>query len=109
MSQPWTGEKSVFRSCLDEWLKHKDTRNWKPASRLKKSFGRCLGEVPQTVWLTLGVLTVIVKGRGVRSEVADGIRRYFRAFVLACACFVAIYVLSDVSRPTRTGFTCEFS
>ena len=64
---------------------------------------------PQTVWLTLGVLTVIVKGRGVRSEVADGIRRYFRAFVLACACFVAIYVLSDVSRPTRTGFTCEFS
>ena len=40
---------------------------------------------------------------------ADGIRRYFRAFVLACSCFVAIYALSDVSRPARTGFTCEFS
>ena len=43
---------------------------------------------PQTVWLTLGVLTVVVKGRGARSEVPDGIHRYFRTFVLRCSFFV---------------------
>ena len=47
----------------------------------------------QTVWLTLGVLTVVVKGRGARSEVPDGIRCYFRGFVLRCSFFVVILVL----------------
>ena len=64
---------------------------------------------PQTVWLTLGVLTVIVKGRGARSEVPDGIRRNFRGFVLACAFFVAILILFGWPRRAWTGFVCEFS
>ena len=38
------------------------------------------GFFPQAVWLTLGVLTVVVKGRGARSEVANGFRRNSRAF-----------------------------
>ena len=53
---------------------------------------------PQTVWLTPGVLTVVVKGRGARSEVANGFRRYFRAFVLRCAFFLVILVLSEWRR-----------
>ena len=65
--------------------------------------------LPQTVWLTLGVLTVVVKGRGARSEVPDGIRRYFRAFVLRCSFFVVILVLFGWPRAARTGFACEFS
>ena len=60
---------------------------------------------PQTVWLTLGVLTVIVRGRGARSEVPDGIRRYFRGFVLACAFFVVILVLFGWPTWSGAGFS----
>ena len=58
------------------------------------------------MWLTLGV---IVKGRGVRSEVADGIGRNFRTFVLGGPFFVEILVLSGWPRSAWTGFACEFS
>ena len=47
--------------------------------------GLSFGVFPQTVCLTFGVLTVVVKGRGGSIEVVDGIRRYLRAFVLACS------------------------
>ena len=46
---------------------------------------------PQTLWLTLGVLTVVEKGRGARSRCRTE--------------FVAIYVLSCL----HVRFVCEFS
>ena len=60
---------------------------------------------PQTVWLTLGFLAVVVKGRGVRSEVASGNRGNFRTFVLACSFFVVTLVLSGWPRWSGAGFS----
>ena len=49
------------------------------------------------------------KRPGFRSEVANTIRRNFRGFVLACAFFLVILVLSGWPRSAWTGFACVFS
>ena len=64
-----------------------------------------MGLFPQTVCLTLGVLTVMEKGR-VRSEVADRIRGNSRSFVLAFSFCVAILVLFGSS--TSSMSMCIF-
>ena len=74
-----------------------------------KSPPQFFGFFPQTLCLTLGVLTVTVTGRGVRSEVANGFRRKYRTIVLRCSFFVVIFVLSRCRRAAGTGFACEFS
>ena len=49
--------------------------------------------IPQTMCLTLGVLTVREKRPGFRSEVPDRLRGNSRVFVLRCAFLVVILIL----------------
>ena len=70
--------------------------------------GETLAIFPQTVCLTLGVLTVIVKGRVPRSRCRTD---FVAIFVLSClhVRFVWIYVLSGGARPAWTAFVCKFT
>ena len=60
------------------------------------------------MWLTLGVLTVVVKGRGARLRCRT---EFVAIFVVSClhGHFVCEFSYFSGPRPASMGFVCEFS